>query len=59
MARAACSSNYLSCWAGECWAGFDDKIISLYARGMTVREGAVSIKAVHLAIGITMTGEKV
>jgi putative transposase len=21
------------------WAGFDDKIISLYARGLTVREG--------------------
>ncbi len=95
------------------WAGFDDKIISLYARGMTVREiqahleemygtevspslissvtdavadevkawqarplepiypivyldcihvkvreGAVRIKAVYLAIGITMTGEK-
>ncbi|UUC91312.1 IS256 family transposase [Comamonas sp. C11] len=95
------------------WAGFDDKIISLYARGMTVREiqshleemygtevspslissvtdavadevktwqarpldaiypivyldcihvkvreGAVRVKAVYLAIGITMTGEK-
>ena len=95
------------------WAGFDDKIISLYSRGMTVREiqshleemygaevspslissvtdavadevkawqarpleaiypivyldcihvkvreGAVRVKAVYLAIGITMTGEK-
>ena len=95
------------------WAGFDDKIISLYARGMTVREiqshleemystevspslissvtdavseevkawqarpldaiypivymdcihvkvreGAVRVKAVYLAIGITMGGEK-
>ncbi len=95
------------------WSGFDDKIISLYARGMTVREiqshlqemygtevspslissvtdavsdevkawqarpldaiypivyldcihvkvreGAVRVKAVYLAIGITMTGEK-
>lgn len=95
------------------WAGFDDKIISLYARGMTVREiqshleemygtevspslissvtdavadevkawqarpldaiypivyldcihakvrdGAVRVKAVYLAIGITMAGEK-
>jgi len=95
------------------WAGFDDKIISLYARGLTVREiqahleemygtevspslissvtdavadevkawqarplepiypivyldcihvkvreGAVRVKAVYLAIGITMTGEK-
>ena len=95
------------------WAGFDDKIISLYARGMTVREiqahleemygtevspslissitdavsdevktwqsrpldpvypivyldcihvkvreGAVRVKAVYLAIGVTMTGEK-
>jgi putative transposase len=95
------------------WAGFDDKIISLYARGMTVREiqahlqemygaevspslissvtdavadevkawqarpldaiypivyldcihvkvreGAVRIKAVYLAIGITMSGNK-
>ena len=95
------------------WAGFDDKILSLYARGMTVREiqahleemygaevspslissitdavvdevkawqarpldpvypivyldcihvkvreGAVRIKAVYLAIGVTMTGEK-
>lgn len=95
------------------WAGFDDKIISLYARGMTVREiqshlqemygtevspslissvtdavadevkawqarpldaiypivyldcihvkvreGAVRVKAVYLAIGITMHGEK-
>jgi putative transposase len=95
------------------WAGFDDKIISLYARGMTVREiqshleemygaevspslissvtdavadevkawqarpldaiypivymdcihvkvrdGAVRVKAVYLAIGITMNGEK-
>jgi len=95
------------------WAGFDDKIISLYARGMTVREiqshleemygaevspslissvtdavadevkawqarpldaiypivymdcihvkvrdGAVRVRAVYLAIGITMNGEK-
>ncbi len=95
------------------WSGFDDKIISLYARGMTVREiqshleemygtevspslissvtdavaeevkawqarpldaiypivyldcihvkvreGAVRVKAVYLAIGITMAGEK-
>ena len=95
------------------WAGFDDKIISLYARSMTVREiqahleemygtevspslissvtdamadevktwqarpldaiypivyldcihvkvreGAVRVKAVYLAIGITMTGDK-
>lgn len=95
------------------WAGFDDKIISLYARGMTVREiqshleemygtdispsvissvtdtvseevktwqsrpldaiypivyldcihvkvreGAVRVKAVYLAIGITLNGEK-
>jgi len=95
------------------WAGFDDKIISLYARGLTVREiqahlqemygtevspslissvtdavaaevkawqarplepiypivyldcihvkvreGAVRVKAVYLAIGITMAGEK-
>ena len=95
------------------WSGFDDKIISLYARGMTVREiqshleemygtevspslissvtdavadevkawqarpldaiypivymdcihvkvrdGAVRVKAVYLAIGITMNGEK-
>ena len=95
------------------WAGFDEKILSLYARGMTVREiqahleeiygtevspslissvtdavseevktwqsrpldalypivyldcihvkvreGAVRVKAVYLAIGITMTGEK-
>ena len=95
------------------WTGFDDKIISLYARGMTVREiqahleemygtevspslissvtdavsdevkawqarpldpiypivyldcihvkvreGAVRVKAVYLAIGITMNGEK-
>lgn len=95
------------------WSGFDDKILSLYARGMTVREiqahleemygaevspslissvtdavvdevkawqsrpldsvypivyldcihvkvreGAVRVKAVYLAIGITMTGEK-
>jgi putative transposase len=95
------------------WAGFDDKIISLYARGMTVREiqahleemygtevsptlistvtdavsdevkawqarpldpiypivyldcihvkvreGAVRVKAVYLAIGVGMTGEK-
>nr|WP_315229124.1 IS256 family transposase [uncultured Albidiferax sp.] len=95
------------------WAGFDDKVISLYARGMTVREiqghlqemyatevspslissitdavseevkvwqsrpldaiypivyldcihvkvrdGAVRVKAVYLAIGITMQGEK-
>ena len=95
------------------WAGFDDKIISLYARGMTVREiqahlqemygtevspslissvtdavadevkawqarplepiypivyldcihvkireGAVRVKAVYLAIGVTMSGEK-
>ncbi|NJD08799.1 MAG: IS256 family transposase [Methylococcaceae bacterium] len=95
------------------WAGFDDKILSLYARGMTgreiqshleemygtevspslissvteavadevkawqsrpldaiypivyldcihvkVREGTVRVKAVYLAIGITMTGEK-
>ncbi|KKW48566.1 transposase, partial [Xanthomonas citri pv. fuscans] len=95
------------------WAGFDDKILSLYARGMTVREiqshleemygtevspslissvtdavveevkawqarpldpvypivyldcihvkvreGAVRVKAVYLAIGITMGGEK-
>jgi len=95
------------------WAGFDDKIISLYSRGMTVREiqshleemygtevspslissvtdavseevkvwqprpldavypivdldcihvkvreGAVRVKAVYLAIGITMNGEK-
>ena len=95
------------------WAGFDDKILSLYARGMTVREiqahleemdgaevspslissvtdalvdevkawqsrpldpvypivyldcihvkvrdGAVRVKAVYLAIGITMSGEK-
>ena len=95
------------------WSGFDDKIISLYARGMTVREiqshleemygtevspslistvtdavadevkawqarpldaiypivyldcihvkvreGAVRVKAVYLAIGITMTGDK-
>ncbi len=95
------------------WAGFDDKILSLYARGMTVREiqahleemygtevspslissitdavaeevkawqsrprdpiypiiyldcihvkvreGAVRAKAVYLAIGVTMTGEK-
>ena len=95
------------------WAGFDDKIISLYARGMTVREiqahleemygtevspslissvtdavadevkawqarplepiypivyldcihvkvreSAVRVKAVYLAIGITMTGDK-
>ncbi len=95
------------------WAGFDDKILSLYARGMTVREiqahleemygaevspslissvtdavvdevkawqarpldpvypivyldcihvkvreGAVRIKAVYLAIGVTMAGEK-
>lgn len=95
------------------WAGFDDKILSLYARGMTVREiqahleemygtevspslissitdavaeevkawqsrpldpiypiiyldcihvkvreGAVRVKAVYLAIGVTMTGEK-
>ena len=95
------------------WAGFDDKIISLYARGMTVREiqghlqemygtevspslissvtdavadevkawqarplepiypivyldcihvkvreGAVRVKAVYLAIGINMSGEK-
>ena len=95
------------------WAGFDDKIISLYARGMTVREiqahleemygtevspslissvtdavadevkawqsrpldaiypivymdcihvkvreGSVRVKAVYLAIGISMTGEK-
>ena len=95
------------------WAGFDDKIISLYARGMTVREiqahlqemygtevspslissvtdavadevkawqarplepiypivyldcihvkvreGAVRVKAVYLAIGITMAGDK-
>jgi transposase-like protein len=95
------------------WAGFDDKIISLYARGMTVREiqshleemygtevspslissvtdavadevkawqarpldaiypivyldcihvkvreGSVRVKAVYLAIGITMAGEK-
>ena len=95
------------------WSGFDDKILSLYARGMTVREiqahleemygaevspslissvtdalvdevkawqsrpldpvypivyldcihvkvrdGAVRVKAVYLAIGITMSGEK-
>lgn len=95
------------------WAGFDDKILSLYARGMTVREiqahleemygtevspslissitdavaeevkawqsrpldpiypiiyldcihvkvreGAVRVKAVYLAIGVAMTGEK-
>lgn len=95
------------------WTGFDDKVISLYARGMTVREiqahleemygteispslissitdavadevkawqarpldpvypivyldcihvkvreGAVRVKAVYLAIGVTMTGEK-
>lgn len=95
------------------WAGFDGKVISLYARGMTVREiqshleemygteispslissitdavadevkawqarpldpvypivyldcihvkvreGAVRVKAVYLAIGVTMTGEK-
>ena len=95
------------------WAGFDDKVISLYARGMTVREiqahleemygtevspslissitdsvteevkawqarpldsvypiiyldcihvkvreGAVRVKAVYLAIGVTMAGEK-
>ena len=95
------------------WAGFDDKILSLYARGMTVREiqahleemygtevspslissitdavaeevkawqsrpldpiypiiyldcihvkvreGAVRVKAVYLAIGVPMTGEK-
>ena len=96
------------------WAGFDDKILSLYARGMTVREiqshleemygaqvsptlissvtdavmddakawqarpldalypivyldcihvktrdtGAVRVKAVYLALGISMTGEK-
>ena len=95
------------------WSGFDDKILSLYARGMTVREiqahleemygaevspslissitdavseevkgwqsrpldpvypiiyldcihvkvreGAVRVKAVYLAIGVTMTGEK-
>lgn len=95
------------------WAGFDDKILSLYARGMTVREiqahleemygaevspslistvtdavvdevkawqarpldsvypivyldcihvkvreGAVRVKAVYLAIGVTMSGEK-
>ena len=95
------------------WAGFDDKIISLYARGMTVREiqshleemygtevspslissvtdavseevkawqarpmdaiypivyldcihvkvreGAIRVKAVYLAIGITISGEK-
>ena len=95
------------------WTGFDDKILSLYARGMTVREiqahleemygteispslissitdavaeevkawqsrpldpiypiiyldcihvkvreGAVRVKAVYLAIGVTMTGEK-
>jgi transposase-like protein len=40
------------------WNGFDDKIISLYVRGMTVREGAVRVKAVHLAIGTTMTSEK-
>ncbi len=95
------------------WAGFDDKIVSLYARGMTVREiqshleemygtevspslissvtdavadevkawqaraldaiypivyldcihvkvreGSVRVKAVYLAIGITMAGEK-
>ena len=95
------------------WAGFDDKILSLYARGMTVREiqsyleemystevspslissvtdavadevkawqsrpleaiypivyldcihvkvreGTLRVKAVYLAIGITMTGEK-
>ena len=95
------------------WAGFDDKILSLYARGMTVREiqahleemygtevsptlissvtdavndevkawqarpldpiypivyldcihvkvreGAVRVKAVYLAIGVSMTGEK-
>ena len=95
------------------WAGFDEKILSLYARGMTVREiqshleeiygaevspslissvtdavaeevktwqsrpldpiypivyldcihvkireGAVRVKAVYLAIGVTMTGEK-
>ena len=95
------------------WAGFDDKILSLYARGMTVREiqahleemygaevspslistvtdavvdevkawqarpldpvypivyldcihvkvreGAVRVKAVYLAIGVTMAGEK-
>ena len=95
------------------WSGFDDKILSLYARGMTVREiqahleemygteispslissitdavseevkawqarpldpiypivyldcihvkvreGAVQVKAVYLAIGVTMSGEK-
>lgn len=95
------------------WSGFDDKILSLYARGMTVREiqahleemygtevspslissvtdavvdevklwqarpldavypivyldclhvkvrdGAVRVKAVYLAIGVTLTGEK-
>jgi len=95
------------------WTGFDDKVISLYARGMTVREiqshleemygteispslissitdavadevkawqarpldplypiiyldcihvkvreGAVRVKAVYLAIGVTLTGEK-
>lgn len=95
------------------WAGFDDKILSLYARGMTVREiqahleemygaevspslistvtdavidevkawqarpldpvypivyldcihvkvrdGAVRVKAVYLAVGVTMAGEK-
>ena len=95
------------------WAGFDDKVISLYARGMTVREiqahleemygtevspslissitdavseevkawqarpldavypiiyldcihvkvreGAVRVKAVYLAIGVTLAGEK-
>jgi putative transposase len=40
------------------WTGFDDKIISPYARGMTVREGAVRAKAVYPAIGITMSGNK-
>jgi hypothetical protein len=110
MAASSLSSSPSTRPAG---AGFDDKIISLYARGMTVREiqahleemygtevspslissvtdavadevkawqarplepiypivyldcihvkvreGAVRVKAVYLAIGITMTGEK-
>ncbi len=77
------------------WTGFDDKVLSLYARGtpslissitdavadevkawqarplapvypivyldcihVKVREGAVQVKAIYLAIGVTMTGEK-
>ena len=30
-----------------CWSGFDDKILSLYARGMTVREIQAHLEEIY------------